>query len=69
MAAMVEQAGGKHEDALRMFDRVLYLDPKDTQSLRMASLIRRQRGEIAKALQLERRLAVLDQGPIGEERK
>ncbi len=69
MAAMVEQAGGKHEDALKMFDRVLYLDPKDTQSLRMASLIRRQRGEIAKALQLERRLAVLDQGQVGEERK
>ncbi len=69
MAAMVEQAGGKHENALRMFDRVLYLDPKDTQSLRMASLIRRQRGEIAKALQLERRLAVLDQGSKGEENK
>jgi len=47
-----------------MFDRALYLDPKDVEALRMLSLIRRQRGEIARAEQLERRLATIDPGNL-----
>lgn len=66
MAAVVEQARGRTEEALKMFDRALYIDSKDRESLRMASLIRRQRGEIARAEQLERRLAALDLTPGNE---
>lgn len=62
LAGTIEQAKGKTQEALGMFDRALYLDPRHVQALQISALLRRQLGQTALAEQLERRLALAQKG-------
>lgn len=63
MAGTVDNARGRPSEALQKLDRVLYLDPENRATLRIAALICRQLGQIPKAEQLERRLSLVKGRP------